>query len=58
MDNWQDKAQDMFGYHWKQCLADLCQVHKRSVTRWCSGEFKIPSEIVYKINATYVIWRS
>ena len=58
MDNWQDKAQDMFGYHWQQCLADLCEVHKRSVQRWVSGDFQLPDELKDKINATYEIWRS
>lgn len=48
----------MFGYHWQQCLADLCEVHKRSVQRWVSGEFQLPDELKDKINATYEIWRS
>lgn len=58
MDNWKEKSEDMFGYHWKQCLADLTQVHKRSVQRWISGEFQLPDELKDKINKTYDIWRA
>ena len=56
--NWQDKCSQMFGVHWRSVLSNISGVHRRTIGRWCVGEFQIKQEVVDKINATYEIWRN
>lgn len=54
---WQEQAEALWGYKWKATLAETAEVTKRTVQRWNSGEFEIPSNVEGKLYETYELWR-
>lgn len=55
--NWQEKAEELFGTHWKATVAVLMGCTKRYVQYWVSGDRPTPYRVHELINATYAIWR-
>jgi predicted transcriptional regulator len=56
MNNWQEQAKEMLGYHWIVTLAHMADVSKRTVQRWNAGDMQIPIEIESRIDTTYKLW--
>ena len=56
MNNWQEQAREVLGYHWIVTLAHMADVSKRTVQRWNSGDMQIPVEIESRISTTYNLW--
>ncbi len=46
-----DIGERLYGHGWKSRLADILEIDSRSVRRWASGEWPIPSEIADVITA-------
>lgn len=56
MTNWLTQL-TMFGEHHKTVLAELAEVDKRTVQRWCNGSVDVPEWVIDKLEQTHNIWK-
>jgi hypothetical protein len=55
--NWQEKAKELFGEHWKPTLSILSGINRRDIRRMANGQNDAPQWLIEAVDETYRVWR-
>ena len=55
--DWRQQCFELWGNNWKAQLSKMVQKKDRTIRKWNTGDIRIKPEIIFKIDATYRLWR-
>ena len=55
--DWRQQCYELWGTNWKAQLSKMVQKNDRTVRKWNTDDIRIKPEVVFKIDATYRLWR-